>query len=87
MNKDMMTARELEVLNLVLIGHSNKYIADELGISKRVVEIHIKSLREKIIHYSSVFMSRGNQHNKPLTATDIEKINKDYWEKVLFFSS
>ena len=35
-----LTSRELEVLPLVLAGHSNKEVARDIGISYRTVEIH-----------------------------------------------
>jgi FixJ family two-component response regulator len=35
-----LTTRELELLPLVLAGHSNKEIARKLGISHRTIEIH-----------------------------------------------
>ncbi len=35
-----LTARELDVMYLVIAGHSNKRIARQLGISHRTVEIH-----------------------------------------------
>ena len=35
-----LTARELEILPLVLAGHPNKVIAKHLGVSYRTIEIH-----------------------------------------------
>ena len=35
-----LTSRELEILPLVLAGHSNKEVARHIGISYRTVEIH-----------------------------------------------
>jgi len=44
----LLTAREQEVLDLALKGHSSKVIARELGISHRTVELHRSHLLEKL---------------------------------------
>ncbi|MBU2490468.1 MAG: PAS domain S-box protein [Proteobacteria bacterium] len=43
-----LTPREVEVANLVRMGNSSKEIAKLLGISKRAVEFHRDSLRNKL---------------------------------------
>jgi DNA-binding CsgD family transcriptional regulator len=43
-----LTAREVEVLKLVVEGNPNKKIARELGISPRTVELHRTHAREKL---------------------------------------
>ena len=43
-----LTAREREVIDLVLEGKSNKMIARELNISDRTVEIHRSHAMEKL---------------------------------------
>ena len=43
-----LTARERQVMALVLAGKLNKVIADELQISMRTVEVHRASLFEKM---------------------------------------
>lgn len=44
-----LTAREREVLELVAHGLANQAIADELVISKRAVEKHVKSIFSKLL--------------------------------------
>ena len=43
-----LTGREREVLEYLVLGMTNKHIADELGISQRTVEIHRSRIREKM---------------------------------------
>jgi len=43
-----LTGREREVLDLLVLGMTNKSIADELGISQRTVEIHRARIRDKM---------------------------------------
>jgi two-component system response regulator DctR len=43
-----LTERELEVMRLVIEGHPNKRIADELDISVRTVEVHRARVFEKM---------------------------------------
>jgi DNA-binding CsgD family transcriptional regulator len=42
-----LSRRELEVVNLLLLGKSNKLIALALGISDRTVEFHLKNVYAK----------------------------------------
>lgn len=42
-----LTARELDVMHLVVVGQSNKQIARQLGISHRTVEVHRARVMEK----------------------------------------
>lgn len=49
-----LTERELEVMRLVIEGHPNKRIADELGISVRTVEVHRARVFEKMEVKSAV---------------------------------
>ncbi|MBC7454499.1 MAG: DNA-binding response regulator, partial [Massilia sp.] len=43
-----LSAREREVLELILAGKLNKVIADQLGISMRTVEVHRANIFDKM---------------------------------------
>jgi two-component system response regulator FixJ len=43
-----LTGRERHVLNHLVLGKTNKQIAEEFGISQRTVEIHRARIREKM---------------------------------------
>jgi len=43
-----LTSRELEILELVLAGHTNKAIAPEMNISEKTVEFHLDNIYTKI---------------------------------------
>ncbi len=43
-----LTEREREVLGLLLSGRLNKEIADQLGVSRRTIEVHRSRVREKM---------------------------------------
>lgn len=45
---DQLTAREKEVMELIVEGHPNKIVADHLSISERTVEIHRGRVMEKM---------------------------------------
>jgi two-component system response regulator DctR len=49
-----LTEREREVMRLVILGHANKLIADQLAISVRTVEVHRAHLFEKMQVASAV---------------------------------
>ena len=44
----LLTGREREVLDHLVLGKINKQIAEELGISQRTVEVHRSRVREKL---------------------------------------
>jgi FixJ family two-component response regulator len=44
----LLTRREAEVFDLVLLGKSNKECADRLGISSRTVEVFRRRLMQKL---------------------------------------
>jgi len=43
-----LSARELEVLNLIVQGLSNKQLAHTLGIAEHTVKNHVKSILNKL---------------------------------------
>jgi DNA-binding NarL/FixJ family response regulator len=43
-----LTPRELEILQLVITGKTNKEIAHEIFISKKTVEFHLDNIYSKI---------------------------------------
>ena len=43
-----LTVRELEILQLVLAGYTNKAIATEIHISEKTVEFHLDNIYTKI---------------------------------------
>ena len=45
---DSLTAREREVLGLMILGKRNKVMAGDLGVSQRTVEIHRARVMEKM---------------------------------------
>lgn len=46
--RELLTERELEVLDLLLAGKSSRAMAAELGISMKTVEFHRANIREKL---------------------------------------
>jgi DNA-binding NarL/FixJ family response regulator len=61
---DTLTERELEVLQKVAAGRSNKIAADELRISEETVKTHIKKILAKLAasdrtHAVTIAMKRG----------------------------
>ena len=53
-----LTARDREVMTLMLAGKYNKVIADELGISMRTVEVHRSSILRKMGVRNAVELAR-----------------------------
>jgi two-component system response regulator DctR len=54
----LLTAREREVMELILAGKYNKVIADELNISMRTVEAHRSKIFEKMAVRSAVELAQ-----------------------------
>jgi len=64
LGEDDLTARELEVLELIRDGYRNKQIADHLAIAETTVNFHIKNLVEKLgandrTHAVTIALRRG----------------------------
>lgn len=62
-----LTPRELEILQLVLAGYTNRAIANEIYISKKTVEFHLDHIYTKIGVRSRIMvaiwaMQQGLQH-------------------------
>jgi two-component system response regulator DctR len=53
-----LSAREREVLDLILDGKMNKVIADQLGISMRTVEVHRSHIFDKMNVKTAVELAR-----------------------------
>ena len=53
-----LSAREREVLELILAGNMNKIIADKLGISMRTVEVHRAHIFDKMNVKTAVELAR-----------------------------
>ena len=47
-NLSILTSRELEILQLILVGYTNKAIAAEICISEKTVEFHLDNIYTKI---------------------------------------
>jgi DNA-binding NarL/FixJ family response regulator len=47
-NLSDLTPRELEILQLVLAGYTNKAIAGEIFISEKTVEYHLDNIYTKV---------------------------------------
>jgi DNA-binding NarL/FixJ family response regulator len=48
---DGLSAREVEILKLIAMGHPNKQIARRLGISEKTVRNHVSNMYEKLHIY------------------------------------
>ena len=54
----LLTARERQILNMILSGQTNKEIAEALGISAKTVDKHRTSMMQKVgVHSVSQLMA------------------------------
>ncbi len=61
---DALTAREIEVLQLIAAGNANKLIADQLSITEETVKGHVKNILSKLdandrTHAVTIGLKRG----------------------------
>ena len=61
---DLLTPREIEVLQFVATGHRNKQIADKMNITEETVKFHIKNTLSKLeandrTHAVTIALKRG----------------------------
>ena len=63
-----LTAREEQVLQLLLLARSNREIAEELGIEERTVKAHVGKLMRKVGAENRIELSMRALHGsyKPL---------------------
>jgi two-component system, NarL family, nitrate/nitrite response regulator NarL len=47
-DRTRLSPREKEILSHLVVGHSNKLIARQLGIAEATVKVHLKNLQRKI---------------------------------------
>ncbi len=47
-NSETLTSREIEILQLIAEGKNSEYMAAELNISRRTIEVHRRSLKKKL---------------------------------------
>ena len=45
---DGLTSREVEILRLVTSGRTNRQLAEELGVSTRTIDAHLRSIYAKL---------------------------------------
>jgi DNA-binding NarL/FixJ family response regulator len=45
---DAVTPREIEIVRLIAGGHTNRNIADALGITEHTVKVHVRHIMEKL---------------------------------------
>jgi len=62
---DRLTQRRRQVATLVLRGHSNREIAEKLGLTVGTVKVHLHAMYEKLdVHSRGEFASAVTQLRK-----------------------
>jgi DNA-binding NarL/FixJ family response regulator len=65
-NRQVLTAREAEIMRLLAAGASNQGIADELGISRNTVRAHVHNLLNKLqVHSRAKAVALAIQQEEP----------------------
>jgi DNA-binding NarL/FixJ family response regulator len=60
LGSSLLTARQREMFDLIVVGYSNKEIARTLALSEGTVKIHITKLFEKLsVHHRSAVALAG----------------------------
>jgi two-component system nitrate/nitrite response regulator NarL len=67
----VLTQRQRDIFNLIIVGQSNKEIARKLGLSPSTVKIHVAKLFGKlgVHHRSAVALAGVKLGLRPLAAT------------------
>ena len=68
---ETLTAREIDVLKMIVQGHTNRQIAEELNLSVRTVETHRSNIMDKLNLHSRVDLVRYAYKHK-LVKNDID---------------
>ena len=85
-----LSAREREVVKLLLQGKSNKMIALSLGISDRTVEFHLKNVYAKFQVSSRIELilklgnATGNAKTGRLGYSTVDKLGKNTENRARF---
>ena len=59
-NKELLSTRQRQIFDLIVVGQSNKEIAKKLGLSVFTVKIHVAKLFEKLgVHHRSAVALAG----------------------------
>lgn len=64
MGQECLTPREVQVLQLIARGHSNKQVAGELALSEDTVKGHLRNIMDKLgannrTHAVTIGIERG----------------------------
>jgi DNA-binding CsgD family transcriptional regulator len=86
----VLTSRELQVLVLLVIGHADKQIAHELGISVRAVRFHVAQCRLRLGCVNRTHLGASAVRNGYVTEALILRVTQEppldvrVWDEVTF---